>query len=78
MVEVTDGWTPDERESFCTLLTRFNTALSARQSAHTGGPAAESPATTAPAPAAPSGTASPAGEPGDGPAEEPSESAQTS
>ncbi|MGW0120074.1 MarR family winged helix-turn-helix transcriptional regulator [Streptomyces sp. NPDC003327] len=42
MAEVTDGWTQDERESFCTLLTRFNTALSARQSAHTaqhGGPA---------------------------------------
>ncbi|MER8235424.1 MarR family winged helix-turn-helix transcriptional regulator [Streptomyces sp. NPDC101490] len=44
MVEVTDGWTAEERDSFCTLLTRFNTALSARQSAaaaHPGLPAAE-------------------------------------
>ncbi|MFI9581197.1 MarR family winged helix-turn-helix transcriptional regulator [Streptomyces sp. NPDC052236] len=31
MAQVTDGWTETERESFCTLLTRFNTALSARQ-----------------------------------------------
>ena len=31
MAQVTDGWTESERESFCTLLTRFNTALSARQ-----------------------------------------------
>jgi DNA-binding MarR family transcriptional regulator len=30
MAEVTQDWTPDERESFCTLLTRFNSALSAR------------------------------------------------
>ncbi|MFF3841826.1 MarR family winged helix-turn-helix transcriptional regulator [Streptomyces sp. NPDC001930] len=74
MVEVTEGWTPDERESFCTLLTRFNTALSARQSAHTGGPATESAATPAPAPTAPSGTASTT----EGPAEGSSESAQTS
>ncbi|MEU8541935.1 MarR family transcriptional regulator [Streptomyces sp. NPDC048717] len=32
MAEVTEGWSADERESFCTLLTRFNSALSARQS----------------------------------------------
>lgn len=32
MSQVTDGWTEEERESFCTLLTRFNSALSARQS----------------------------------------------
>lgn len=32
MSQVTDGWTEAERESFCTLLTRFNSALSARQS----------------------------------------------
>ncbi|MEU2430951.1 MULTISPECIES: MarR family winged helix-turn-helix transcriptional regulator [unclassified Streptomyces] len=38
MRQVTDGWTEDERESFCTLLTRFNSALSARQA---GLPAAE-------------------------------------
>lgn len=31
MAQVTDGWTESERESFCSLLTRFNTALSARQ-----------------------------------------------
>ncbi|KQX58953.1 MULTISPECIES: MarR family transcriptional regulator [unclassified Streptomyces] len=37
MVEVTEGWTPEEREAFCTLLTRFNTALSARQSGHPAG-----------------------------------------
>ncbi|MFF4173983.1 MarR family winged helix-turn-helix transcriptional regulator [Streptomyces sp. NPDC001744] len=42
MAEVTEGWTREERESFCSLLTRFNTALSARQSAHAGQPPAES------------------------------------
>ncbi|MER6994386.1 MarR family transcriptional regulator [Streptomyces sp. NPDC000410] len=31
MAQVTDGWTEEERDSFCTLLTRFNSALSARQ-----------------------------------------------
>ncbi|WP_434098878.1 MarR family winged helix-turn-helix transcriptional regulator [Streptomyces xantholiticus] len=30
MAQVTDGWTESERESFCTLLTRFNNSLSAR------------------------------------------------
>ena len=30
MAQVTDGWTERERESFCTLLTRFNDSLSAR------------------------------------------------
>ncbi|MFF5634083.1 MarR family winged helix-turn-helix transcriptional regulator [Streptomyces sp. NPDC012825] len=46
MVEVTEGWTQEEREAFCGLLTRFNTALSVRQSAHTTGQApAESGAT---------------------------------
>ncbi|MET9557281.1 MarR family winged helix-turn-helix transcriptional regulator [Streptomyces sp. NPDC006645] len=35
MSQVTDGWTEAERESFCTLLTRFNSALSARQSGPT-------------------------------------------
>ncbi|WP_405441096.1 MarR family winged helix-turn-helix transcriptional regulator [Streptomyces niveus] len=39
MSQVTDGWTEAERESFCTLLTRFNSALSARQS----GPASAEP-----------------------------------
>jgi hypothetical protein len=28
MAVVTDDWTPDEREAFCTLLARFNSALS--------------------------------------------------
>ncbi|MFE5029301.1 MarR family winged helix-turn-helix transcriptional regulator [Streptomyces sp. NPDC056656] len=31
MAELTQEWTPQEREQFCALLTRFNTALSARQ-----------------------------------------------
>ncbi|MEU1593004.1 MarR family transcriptional regulator [Streptomyces sp. NPDC005708] len=31
MAELTTDWTPQEREDFCTLLTRFNAALSARQ-----------------------------------------------
>ncbi|WP_455352814.1 MarR family winged helix-turn-helix transcriptional regulator [Streptomyces sp. SYSU K217416] len=33
MAQVTEGWTPEERESFCTLLTRFNSSLSARMAA---------------------------------------------
>ena len=36
MAELTRDWEPEEREQFCTLLTRFNSALSARQ---TGQPA---------------------------------------
>ncbi|MEU6663504.1 MarR family transcriptional regulator [Streptomyces sp. NPDC046821] len=36
MAELTQEWTPQEREQFCALLTRFNVALSARQ---TGQPA---------------------------------------
>lgn len=31
MAELTEDWSAEERESFCTLLTRFNSALSARQ-----------------------------------------------
>ena len=31
MAELTGEWTPQERETFCALLTRFNVALSARQ-----------------------------------------------
>ncbi|WP_197358271.1 MarR family winged helix-turn-helix transcriptional regulator, partial [Streptomyces clavuligerus] len=34
MAQVTDGWSDEEKESFCSLLTRFNTALSARQNGH--------------------------------------------
>src|SRR3954468_7282417 len=32
MAQLTHDWEPQEREQFCALLTRFNTALSARQS----------------------------------------------
>jgi hypothetical protein len=31
MAELTHEWAPEEREVFCALLTRFNSALSARQ-----------------------------------------------
>jgi DNA-binding MarR family transcriptional regulator len=30
MAELTRDWAPEERDAFCTLLTRFNSALSAR------------------------------------------------
>ncbi len=40
MAELTDDWAPEERETFCALLTRFNTALSSRMSAQ-GLPGAE-------------------------------------
>lgn len=33
MAELTEDWTPEEREAFCTLLTRFNVALSTRMAA---------------------------------------------
>ncbi|MFF3767727.1 MarR family winged helix-turn-helix transcriptional regulator [Streptomyces sp. NPDC001922] len=33
MALVTEGWTEEEREIFCALLTRFNGSLSARQAA---------------------------------------------
>jgi DNA-binding MarR family transcriptional regulator len=33
MAELTHDWAPEEREEFCTLLTRFNTALSSRMTA---------------------------------------------
>jgi DNA-binding MarR family transcriptional regulator len=36
MAELTQEWTPQEREQFCALLTRFNTALSARQAGQAG------------------------------------------
>lgn len=32
MAELTHDWAPEEREQFCTLLTRFNVALSTRMS----------------------------------------------
>jgi DNA-binding MarR family transcriptional regulator len=35
MRQVTEDWTPEERDSFCTLLARFNSALSDRQGAQT-------------------------------------------
>ncbi|MEV0124808.1 MarR family transcriptional regulator [Streptomyces sp. NPDC050703] len=44
MAELTQDWAPEERESFCALLTRFNSALSARQTSQTA-PGAEVPAT---------------------------------
>lgn len=40
MAELTDDWTPAERESFCALLTRFNTALSGRMAVQPQPPAA--------------------------------------
>ncbi|MEU0673151.1 MarR family transcriptional regulator [Streptomyces sp. NPDC006172] len=40
MAELTQDWEPEERESFCMLLTRFNGALSARMAAQ-GLPGAE-------------------------------------
>ena len=33
MAELTHDWEPEEREAFCSLLTRFNTALSSRMAA---------------------------------------------
>ncbi|MFC9932007.1 MarR family winged helix-turn-helix transcriptional regulator [Streptomyces sp. NPDC127190] len=42
MAELTQDWAPEEREQFCSLLTRFNHALSARMSVPAG-PAAEQP-----------------------------------
>ncbi|MET9830719.1 MarR family transcriptional regulator [Streptomyces sp. NPDC006385] len=33
MAELTQDWSQEEREAFCTLLTRFNVALSARMAA---------------------------------------------
>ncbi|MCX4916685.1 MarR family winged helix-turn-helix transcriptional regulator [Streptomyces sp. NPDC060011] len=45
MAELTTGWEPEEREAFCSLLTRFNTALSARQAAQ-GVPAADTEASS--------------------------------
>ncbi|MGW1889630.1 MarR family winged helix-turn-helix transcriptional regulator [Streptomyces sp. NPDC002004] len=34
MAQLTGDWAPEEREQFCALLTRFNSALSARQAGH--------------------------------------------
>lgn len=34
MSQVTDGWSEEERDTFCALLTRFNASLAARQAAH--------------------------------------------
>ncbi|GAA1309221.1 MarR family transcriptional regulator [Streptomyces sanglieri] len=39
MTQVTDGWTAEERETFCALLTRFNISLAARQTSHQAPPA---------------------------------------
>ncbi|MFH8464454.1 MarR family winged helix-turn-helix transcriptional regulator [Streptomyces sp. NPDC017991] len=43
MAELTQEWSPEERDAFCTLLTRFNVALSTRMAAS---PSAEAPATS--------------------------------
>jgi hypothetical protein len=43
MAELTHDWAPEEREAFCSLLTRFNVALSARM-AQTGTTGPEAPA----------------------------------
>ncbi|MFD8651687.1 MarR family winged helix-turn-helix transcriptional regulator [Streptomyces mirabilis] len=43
MAELTHDWAPEEREAFCSLLTRFNSALSSRM-VTTGGAAGEQPA----------------------------------
>jgi len=43
MAELTHEWTPEERDTFTTLLTRFNGALSARQGVQ-GGTAEQPPA----------------------------------
>ncbi|CAM5492128.1 MarR family transcriptional regulator OS=Streptomyces alboniger OX=132473 GN=CP975_22225 PE=4 SV=1 [Streptomyces alboniger] len=42
MAELTHDWAPEEREAFCALLTRSNSALSSRMSAQ-GLPGAEPP-----------------------------------
>ena len=42
MAELTQDWAPEEREAFCTLLTRFNVALSDRMAAAVTEPAAQS------------------------------------
>ncbi|MBY8340412.1 MarR family transcriptional regulator [Streptomyces spinosirectus] len=42
MAELTQNWEPEEREVFCSLLTRFNGALSSRMSAP-GVPGADEP-----------------------------------
>lgn len=34
MSQVTDGWSQEERDTFCALLTRFNSSLADRQAAH--------------------------------------------
>ncbi|WP_330461943.1 MarR family transcriptional regulator [Streptomyces sp. NBC_00820] len=43
MAELTQDWAPEEREQFCALLTRFNTALSTRMTVP-GVPATQPPA----------------------------------
>ncbi|MGW0881656.1 MarR family winged helix-turn-helix transcriptional regulator [Streptomyces sp. NPDC002671] len=44
MAELTQDWAPEEREQFCTLLTRFNTALSSRMAVHVVPSAEQTPA----------------------------------
>jgi hypothetical protein len=44
MAELTEDWAPEEREQFCTLLTRFNGALSARMTVQGTAPGEQTPA----------------------------------
>jgi DNA-binding MarR family transcriptional regulator len=44
MAELTEDWSQEERDAFCTLLTRMNQALSERMSVQAGGRASEEPA----------------------------------
>jgi hypothetical protein len=40
MAELTQDWAPEERVAFCSLLTRFNSALSSRMAAAPQAPSA--------------------------------------
>jgi DNA-binding MarR family transcriptional regulator len=64
MAELTADWDPAERRTFCALLTRFNTALSARQAAGQPVPTA-APPSGGPAAAPDAPTSAPVSAPGD-------------
>jgi DNA-binding MarR family transcriptional regulator len=64
MAALTHDWEPAERRQFCVLLSRFNTALSARQAAQNAGsatPSDSAPGTLAAAASAPLTRSAPAG-----------------
>ncbi len=46
MAELTHDWAPEEREAFCTLLARFNGALSARMAPSGAAAGQDSPASS--------------------------------